>query len=289
MSVIYTGKTKNLGVIGNPIHHSLSPVIQNTVLQSMNLDYAYIAMPVVENDLEAAVNGLKALNFVGFNVTIPHKIHIMQYLDEIDEAARSIGAVNTVVIKNDRMYGYNTDYEGFINAFQTAKFSLKGKTAVILGAGGAARAVIYGLFSSGIKEIYIGARNAEKAQKTADDFKSMGNIFVYDWAADDFKQILKQVPLLINTTPLGMYPNTDKMPPVDISLLASNTLVYDIIYTPEKTQLLKEAEKYGHTILNGEYMLASQGAAALKKWTNIDNINVKLMQEALHNALHNKT
>ena len=289
MSLIYTGKTKNLGVIGNPIHHSLSPVIQNTVLQSMDLDYAYIAMPVGENDLEAAVKGLKALNFIGFNVTIPHKIHIMQYLDEIDEAARSIGAVNTVVIKNDRMYGYNTDYEGFISAFQLVDFSLKDKTAVILGAGGAARAVIYGLFSSGIKKIYIGARNVEKAQKTADAFKNLGNIVVYDWAADDFKEILGQVPLLINTTPLGMYPDIDKMPPIDVSLLAPQALVYDIIYTPEKTKLLIEAEKHGHTIINGEYMLASQGAAALKKWINVDTINVKLMQEALHNALHNKT
>ena len=113
--MVFTGKTKNLGVIGYPIKHSLSPVIQNTAIQEAGIDYAYIAMPIAPEDLEKAVIGLKALNFTGFNVTIPHKVNIMQYLDEIDEMAKLIGAVNTVHIKDGKLYGYNTDAIGFIN------------------------------------------------------------------------------------------------------------------------------------------------------------------------------
>ena len=282
---IYTGNTKNLGVIGYPIHHSLSPVIQNTVLQSMNLDYAYTALPVKEESLKDAVFGLKALNFTGFNVTIPHKINIMQYLDYIDDAARLIGAVNTVVIKDDKLYGYNTDHEGFINDLHDINFSIKNTTVTLLGAGGAARAVIYSLLTAGIKKLYIGARNKEKAQKTANDFSHLGIIEVYSWHDEHFAECLKQTNLLVNTTPLGMYPHTDEMPPVNMSILTTDALVYDIIYTPEKTKLLLEAEKNNHAVLNGEYMLAGQGASALKKWTNRTDIDVDLMRIALHKSL----
>ncbi|MDQ0204193.1 shikimate dehydrogenase [Pectinatus haikarae] len=288
LSAIYTGKTKNLGVIGYPIHHSLSPVIQNTALQSMHLDYAYIAMPVRENELEAAVKGLKALNFTGFNITIPHKINIIKYLDEIDQSASLIGAVNTVLIKNDRLYGYNTDYEGFISAFQSVKFTLKRINTVVLGAGGAARAVIYGLLHAGVGSVHIAARNAEKAKKLANDFKELGNISSSDWNEKMFQEILPKTDLLVNTTPLGMDMYIDKMPPVDITMLPSNAFVYDIIYTPEKTKLLVEAEKYGYTVLNGEYMLAGQGAAALEKWSGCGKIDVDLMRIALHEALLKK-
>ncbi|WP_196591022.1 shikimate dehydrogenase [Pectinatus frisingensis] len=286
--MLYTGNTKNLGVVGNPIHHSLSPVIQNTVLQSMQLDYAYIAMKVNEKDLPIAVAGLKALHFCGFNITIPHKINIMQYLDDIDPAAQLIGAVNTVVIKNNKLYGYNTDYEGFITALYAKNFPLKNNSAVILGAGGAARAVIYGLHSAGIKTIHIGARNIDRARHTAADFSHLTDIHTYNWTEYEFKKILHDTPLLINTTPLGMYPHIDEMPPIDISLLPASTLVYDVIYTPEKTKLLKTAETMGHPILNGEYMLAGQGAAALKKWLGRKDIDIDLMRIALHDALQKK-
>ena len=145
---MYTGKTKNLGVIGYPIKHSLSPVIQNAALSASGLDYAYIAMPIAPEDLKTAVFGLKAANFSGFNVTIPHKVTIMQYLDEIDDTAKFIGAVNTVKIENGRLYGYNTDVIGFINPLLKEGFALKDKTVVIFGAGGASRAIICGLIHS---------------------------------------------------------------------------------------------------------------------------------------------
>ncbi|WP_196594290.1 shikimate dehydrogenase [Pectinatus sottacetonis] len=288
MSVIYTGKTKNIGVIGYPIQHSLSPVIQNTVLQNMDLDYAYIAMPVKKGQLGNAVTGLKALNFTGFNVTIPHKINIIPYLDYIDDAAKLIGAVNTVVIKDNKMYGYNTDHEGFINALSTINFSVKNKIAAVLGAGGAARAVIYSLLKAGVKKLYIGVRNREKAQKTICDFSALGEIHVYNWLDNNFTKFLSKIDLLVNTTPLGMYPYIEEMPPVDFNQIASRTVIYDIIYTPEKTKFLLEAEKNHNIILNGEYMLAGQGAAALQKWTGSHNIDIDLMRIALHKALLEK-
>lgn len=284
MICLYTGKTKNLGVIGFPIHHSLSPVIQNAALQSMGLDYAYIALPVAQSDLENAVKGLKALNFSGFNVTIPHKIKIMQYLDEIDDAAEIIGAVNTIVNKNGRLIGYNTDYEGFLCAFKAINFSLKNLHAIVLGAGGAARAVAYGLLKSGVKSLKIAARNLNKAEKFAFSFNTIGTVEAIDWNSPLFSQEISKAELLVNATPLGMTPDFDKMPPVDLKSLPPQSLVYDVIYTPAKTKLLLEAEKLKHPILNGEYMLAGQGAAALEKWT-CQKADIDLMRIALQKAL----
>lgn len=203
--MVFTGKTKNLGVIGYPIKHSLSPVIQNTAIQEAGIDYAYIAMPIAPEDLEKAVIGLKALNFTGFNVTIPHKVNIMQYLDEIDEMANLIGAVNTVHIKDGKLYGYNTDAIGFINPLVKEDVEIKDKTAVILGAGGACRAVVCGLIKQEIKNIILAVRNPAKAQLLANDFKDLVDIKVCDWHSEEIKQYLVQADLLVNTTPLGIY------------------------------------------------------------------------------------
>ena len=257
--MVFTGKTKNLGVIGYPIKHSLSPVIQNTAIQEAGIDYAYIAMPIAPEDLEKAVIGLKALNFTGFNVTIPHKVNIMQYLDEIDEMAKLIGAVNTVHIKD--------------------------KTAVILGAGGACRAVVCGLIKQEIKNIILAVRNPAKAQLLANDFNDLVDIKVCDWHSEEFKQYLAQADLLVNTTPLGMEGNIDSKPPVDWESVKKSAFVYDIVYIPAETKFLQEAKEYGHKILNGERMLAEQGVAALHLWTDKD-INVDIMVKTLHDYLN---
>lgn len=227
--MVFTGKTKNLGVIGYPIKHSLSPVIQNTAIQEAGIDYAYIAMPIAPEDLEKAVIGLKALNFTGFNVTIPHKVNIMQYLDEIDEMAKLIGAVNTVHIKDGKLYGYNTDAIGFINPLLKENVEIKDKTAVILGAGGACRAVVCGLIKQGIKNIILAVRNPAKAQLLANDFNDLVDIKVCDWHSEEFKQYLAQADLLVNTTPLGMEGNIDSKPPVDWESV-KNLLLFMILY-----------------------------------------------------------
>ena len=285
---MYTGKTKNLGVIGYPIKHSLSPVIQNTAIADSGIDYAYIAMEIAPEDLKTAVAGLKATGFCGFNVTIPHKVAIMKHLDEIDESAKIIGAVNTVQIKDSKMYGYNTDAVGFINPLKKERIEIKDKTAVILGAGGACRAIICGLMQNGIKHIILGVRNQVKGEKLAQSFVDLVDIKAYDWLSEEFANWLLKADLLINTTPLGMQPNIDAMPPVDWEKVNKTAFVYDIVYVPAKTKFLQKAEECGHATLNGERMLAEQGAAALKIWSGA-KINVDIMIKALRNFLLNNS
>lgn len=281
---MYTGKTKNLGVIGYPIKHSLSPVIQNAAIAKAGLDYAYIAMPIAPEDLKTAVAGLKAANFSGFNVTIPHKVSIMQYLDEIDDTAKIIGAVNTVKIADGKLYGYNTDVIGFINPLLKEGFALKHKTVVIFGAGGASRAIICGLIGQGVKSIALGVRNQMKGAKLAADFAGKVDIKAFEWHDEIFISQLAKADLIVNTTPLGMYPNVDAMVPIDWEKVNENAFAYDIVYTPAETKFLQEAKKYGHKILNGERMLAEQGAASLHYWTGAD-VDVDIMVETLREYL----
>ena len=283
----FTGKTKNLGLIGYPVEHSLSPVMQNPALQAAALDYSYIAMPVKEAELETGIKGLRSLGFRGWNVTIPHKVAIMKYLDEADPAARIIGAVNTVKVEDGRLLGYNTDAVGFITALHKTGFMTKDSHVVVLGAGGAARAVLWGLIEAGAESICLGVRNPEKAQALADLFSSYKKIQVEEWQSDGCKKALLQADLLVNTTPLGMYPHMDAMPPIHWDSLNKQAMVYDIIYTPAKTKLLQEAENRGHRILNGEGMLVEQGAQAFRLWTGAEP-DVSLMMDELKKALQEK-
>lgn len=263
-----TGKTGNLAVIGWPIAHSLSPAMQNAALKKAGLDYVYISLSIPPEKLHEAVSGLRAMNFRGFNVTLPHKTDIMKELDEIDQDARMIGAVNTVVNEQGVLKGYNTDVTGFLHALHERNFALQGKQAAVLGAGGAARAVLWGLLKSGMKRIDIGVRNPEKAEKMVRSFGKRGEgvIFVHEWKTENFSKALSAVDLLVNTTPLGMAPKTDNAPPVPWKAVKEGALVYDIIYTPRSTLFLQEAERYGHPIQNGEDMLVGQGAEAFHLW-----------------------
>ena len=166
--MIFTGKTKNLAVIGSPIEHSLSPAMQNAAIRAAGLDYAYVALPVLPERLEDGVRGLRALGFRGFNVTIPHKSAILPLLDEADEAARAIGAVNTVVCEAGRLKGFNTDVEGFLGALAARGFSVEGKRVVLLGAGGAARAALYGLLRSGAAGVALSTGTRRRSRKLSE-------------------------------------------------------------------------------------------------------------------------
>ncbi len=258
--------------------------MQNAALEAAGLDYTYIAMPVQPRYLRSAVQGLKALGFCGINVTIPHKTTIMPLLDCVDENARMIGAVNTVVNKNGQLFGYNTDVIGFIEALRHHGFQAADRRAVLLGAGGAARSIVLGLIKSGIKRIAIGVRNVEKARPLLESFGTYVDIQLFPWKDQAFIQELSGADLLINATPLGMYPKIDAAPPVQWECLKNNVFVYDIIYTPEKTQFLQMAEQHGHSILNGTEMLVGQGAAAFKLWLGKE-ADVKVMTSALREAL----
>lgn len=277
-----SGTTKNLGVIGWPIAHSLSPAMQAAAIRSSGLDYAYIAMPVRPESLPAAVEGLRSLGFRGFNVTIPHKSAVMTLLDEVDEDARRIGAVNTVVNDNGRLVGHNTDVTGFLRGLSRQGVTVKGKQAVVLGAGGAARAVIWGLLREGASGIVVGVRNAAKAKETLSDFAE--DVEVLSWDDDVFAESLASADILVNTTPLGMTPKTEEMPPVDWNRVPKEAFVYDIIYTPGCTRFLREAKAHGHCVTNGVAMLVGQGAEALSLWTGVQP-DEGAMEQALLAAL----
>ena len=263
-----SNEIKNFAVIGFPVGHSLSPKMHMAAFKSGGFkNYNYIPIPIPPGRLLLTVDGVKALEIRGFNVTIPHKTAIMKYLDAIDTDARIIGAVNTVVNDGGMLTGYNTDVTGFLAALSEANFMAEDCNAVILGAGGAARAVAWGLCKRKAGFISVGARNGEKAKTFAEDFKKYSEIEGYDWSSEEFKETLQSADILINTTPLGMYPNVDEMPPIDLKLLPEGALVYDIIYTPAKTKFLKTAEELGFPILNGMTMLLLQGRESHRLFT----------------------
>lgn len=265
-----TGKTNSVGILGYPVGHSLSPVMHNAAFAKNQMDYVYIPLPTAPEDLEAAVRALKVWNFRGANVTIPHKVAVMDHLDEVAEDARMIGAVNTITIRESKAIGTNTDGIGFIASLRKADAAPEGGKAVLLGAGGAARAVVWGLLQNGIEKITIVVRNMEKGLLFAERFASYGHIEVYSFGSDKAREAMNECTLLINTTPLGMAPKLDAMPEVDWTDVAKDAVVYDLIYTPLMTRFLTEAAEHGHRVINGKDMLIEQGAASFLQWTGIE-------------------
>ena len=280
-----TGKTKILGVIGAPIAHSLSPIIQNAALHEAGLDYVYTAFPVHRVALASAVCGLRDAGVVGFNVTIPFKTEIMPLLDALSEDAQRIRAVNTVVIASDgTMTGHNTDVTGFMAGFAARGIGLAGKRTVLIGAGGAARAALWGLLRSSVSSVCIGVRNLAKGKALCTDFAADGTLAVYCFDDPHFRDVLCTADIVVQTTPIGMSPQTDAMPPVDPAAISPSAAVYDLIYTPAETAFLRAAAAHGCTTINGETMLVMQGAEAFSLWTGV-RPNTDLMQRALREEL----
>ncbi len=267
-----TGTTKVLGVLGNPIEHTFSPQLHNTISKHLNVDTIYVPFRVEKEDLQDAVKGLKALNVIGFNVTIPYKKEIMKYLDENSREALLMGAVNTVKNIDGRFYGYNTDGEGFSRAFkEETGTDFKGKDVVILGAGGAARAIATKTAIEGAGRIHIINRTPERAKEIADlvnnNVRKIVNAY---WNKDDAAvEVFNHCDVIINTIPVGMYPDTDAVPMDDRYSFSSHQIVYDTIYNPAKTKFLSLAEQKGCKIINGLGMLFYQGIFAYEIWTGI--------------------
>lgn len=277
---------KNFAILGFPIGHSISPKMHEAAFKAAGYpNYKYIAVPVQTGKLMLAVDGLKGLGFRGANVTIPHKTAIMKFLDAVDSDAMIIGAVNTLVNDGGMITGYNTDITGFLKSLRQAKFMPEDCNAVILGAGGAARAILWGLCKRRAGYITIGVRNQKKAKVLEDDFCVYGNVEVLDWHSDAFKESLQTADILINTTPLGMYPAVDAMPPVDLSLLPAGALVYDIVYNPAKTKFLQTAESLGYPTINGLSMLLLQGEEAYRLFTG-EFPDLEVMQKVLEKELN---
>ncbi|MBE8952312.1 MAG: shikimate dehydrogenase [Quinella sp. 1Q7] len=279
---------KNFGILGYPVGHSLSPQMYTAAFKAAGFpNYNYILLPVQAGKLFFAVEGIKSLEFRGVNVTIPHKSTIMKYLDAIDADAMVIGAVNTVVNDGGMLTGYNTDVVGFLAALSEANFLPEDCHAVVLGAGGAARAILWGLCKRRAEYITIGARNPQKAQALANDFLSQGQVSGYDWLTDEFKELLQTADIVINTTPLGMFPHVDDMPPVDLKLLPEGALVYDIIYNPVETKFLRTAKELGFPTLDGLSMLLLQGREAYRLYTG-ELPDLKVMRRAVERELQSK-
>lgn len=283
-----TGKTRLLAVIGAPIAHSLSPIIQNAALRAAGLDYVYAALPVRADALASAVRGLRDAGIAGFNVTIPFKTEIIPLLDALSEDARRIQAVNTVVIEDGRMVGHNTDVAGFLAGFAERGIALTGKNAVLIGAGGAARAALWGLLRSGVSSVAIGVRSVEKGAALAADFTTDGDVRAVSFDDAAWIAACSDADIVVQTTPLGMTPHTEEMPPVDAAVINPSAVVYDLIYTPAETRFLREARARGCETINGETMLVAQGAEAFHLWTG-KRPDVELMKRVLREELARNT
>jgi shikimate dehydrogenase len=281
-TIMITGKTKLLGVIGDPVEHSLSPVMHNAVLNHLGLDYVYVPLPVKKGDLERALAGFSAIDLVGFNATIPHKQAIIPYLDRATQQAQQVGAVNTVWRTAQGWEGTNTDVDGFISPLKALDRDWSNITPVILGNGGAARAVIVGCTQLGCSEIAVVGRSAEKLQQFQQSWYDTGleaQITTHSWEA--LPNLVSQTQLLVNTTPIGMSPHTEASP-VEAEVLKqlpTGAIAYDLIYNPRPTRFLQLAQERA-MIFDGLEMLIQQGAKALELWIQ-QPVPVEIMRKAV--------
>ncbi|MCY9658522.1 shikimate dehydrogenase [Paenibacillus chondroitinus] len=253
------------GVFGDPIRHSRSPIMLNRAFQEADINAVYAAFHVRPDALGDAVRGIRALGYRGINVTIPHKVEVMQYLDEIDEGARIVGAVNTIVNENGKLIGYNTDGIGYVRSLkEETGIDLKGKSVLVLGAGGAARGVAYALAKEGAGCIYIANRTKERALELAETISAFTK--TVGLGLDEIANVVDEVQFVLNTTSAGMHPNTEELP-MQVELLKEHHLVSDLIYNPRITRFLREAEAKGARIHGGLGMFIYQGAFAFEYWT----------------------
>ncbi len=278
---------KTVGLIGFPVKHSVSPAIHNAAFKKLGLDWEYELFEVNPKDLKEALNGMRALHIAGFNITIPHKEAIVTLLDEVTKVARIIGAVNTVLNQEGKLVGYNTDGAGFIDSLkEDAKVNPKSKKVVILGAGGACRAISVMLAEAEAKKITITDIIAAKADDLAN---YVGSYFETKCVSvkptsQALQKAIDKADILVNSTPIGMHPKVDQSPLDKKIKLNPNLLVYDIVYNPQETTLLKQAKAAGCKTCSGLGMLVRQGALAFTIWTG-QEAPVEVMFAAAKSAL----
>lgn len=276
------GTTRLLGIIGDPIKHSRSPIMQNAALSHLGADYVYVPFPVKQEQLGIVLEGFQAVGVVGFNVTIPHKQAIMPYLSQISPLAQAMGAVNTVWRTERGWEGTNTDVLGFIAPLKEERQKWSESQVVILGNGGSARAVVAGCLELGVKQVHVVGRNLGRLQAFQQSWSSP--VIVHLW--HELPELLSETTLLVNTTPIGMSPHVNATP-VEQELLAQlpkGAIVYDLIYNPRPTQLLKLGRSLDLFTIDGTEMLVQQGAAALQIWLD-EPVPVGVMRRALLDAL----
>ncbi|MBP0013677.1 MAG: shikimate dehydrogenase [Roseofilum sp. SBFL] len=276
------GTTRLLGIIGDPIKHSRSPVMQNAALSHLGADYVYVPFPVTQDQLEVVLQGFQAVGVVGFNVTIPHKRAIMPYLSQISPVAQAVGAVNTVWRTERGWEGTNTDVLGFIAPLKEEHQKWSNAQVVILGNGGSARAVVAGCLELGVERLHVVGRNLERLQAFQQSWSSP--VMIHQWP--ELPDLLSETTVLVNTTPIGMSPNVNETP-VDRELLArlpQGAILYDLIYNPRPTRFLQLGREIDRLTIDGTEMLVQQGAAALQLWLD-EPTPVGVMRQALLDAL----
>lgn len=274
-----------LGIIGYPLGHSLSPAMHNAGLKELGLEGNYIILETPPDRLAERINFLKEEGFRGFNVTIPHKVEIMPFLDSIDNFAKTVGAVNTVVIdENKKLHGYNTDVYGFVSAIpEELRKNLAGKKAAVLGSGGAARAILAGLIETGINQINIFAIDQKESCKLKQHILKNFPDFNINCLELVPQVNLSEFSIVVNATPLGMQGKNEGISALSeesVATLPENAIVYDIVYKPQKTKLLEYAQKRNLKTIYGLEMLLLQGVKGFQLWTG-QNPPVEIMREAL--------
>lgn len=257
--------TKTYAIIGDPIDHSLSPVIHNAAFRSLNLDSTYIAYRIQKNELEAGIEALKKIKIAGFNVTIPHKTEMMKFLDETDDLCNMCGAVNTVVNNDGMLKGYNTDIDGFLDPIKKRNLTIKDSEVLLLGAGGAARAIIAGVVKEKASKITIANRTLKNATELVEFTKNIGGNATAV-TLEETEQFISECKFIINSTSVGLR-NEPSL--IHTDQINENSIICDIVYTPMNTDLINNAKKNGATIIYGYEMLLSQASRSFEIWHGI--------------------
>lgn len=278
-----TSKTKLIGIFGYPLGHTLSPLMHNKTLAKMGLNYIYIPLEVKPDDIGRAVDAIRVFDMLGVNVTIPYKEKVIKYLDYLSPEAKACGAVNLIKNENGYLTGYNTDGAGFIAGLKEANIDYKGNT-LLLGAGGAARAVSYALASEGAKSLTFLNRDKVQAEKLANFINEQTNVscHAFEMNLEIFNDIASNIDMIINCTPVGMYPNINETPVKDINNIKKGAVFCDLIYNPLKTKFLAMGEAKGYKTINGLPMFIHQGALTLKILTNINPPTAFMEEVVLH-------
>ncbi len=284
-----SSKTSFIALIGNPVSHSLSPIIQNAAFQYLGLDLIYIAIPCKDEDLELVLSSLKKINCKGLNITIPHKENVFNLCSEISPIANKLKAINTLKLNSEKEWSAtNTDVDGFI--YPLKNLNLAKKKSIVLGSGGAARSVIQGLINLNLSKISVISRNRSSLDELIKNFENQFELQSFLNSDNQAQNAIEEADLVVNTTPVGM-----KAAKHEINVLPygesfwrslnSKTIVYDLIYNPAPTHLLKFSAKKGCMTINGLQMLVAQGLKSLSFWTNGLEVPFNIMNDALKNHL----
>ncbi len=284
-----TSKTSFIALIGNPVSHSLSPIMQNAAFRYLGLDLIYIAIPCKNDDLELVLNSLKKINCIGLNITIPHKEKVFKLCSEISPIANKLKAINTLKLNSKKEWSAtNTDVDGFI--YPLKKLNLTKKNSMVLGSGGSARSVIQGLIDLNLSKISVVSRNKSSLSELIKNFENQIEIQGFLDNDNQAQNLIEEADLVVNTTPVGMKKAQHKMDVLPYGeafwkSLNSETIIYDLIYNPAPTHLLKFSADKGCKTINGLQMLVAQGLKSLSFWTNGLEVPFHIMDDAIKNFL----